>query len=68
MTAPLMRTIETAKRGSVPPPNPGVEWRGPVKWSWFGMRRRAHLLEQRVDELERRLAWIERQLSDGRAT
>lgn len=47
-----------------PPPDKGIEWRGPVKWPWFTARRRGHLLEQRVDELEQRLKHIESHLSD----
>lgn len=46
-----------------PPPDRGYEWRGPVKWPWFSARRRGHLLQQRVDELETRLAHIEKYLA-----
>jgi hypothetical protein len=48
------------KRFNPPPaPDSGLEWRGPVKWPWFSARRRGHLVEQRVEELERRLAHVE---------
>ena len=53
------------KRSGYCPPPPADEpfecW-GPVKWPWFSARRRGHLLEQRVADLERRLKWTEQQL------
>ena len=48
---------------SLPPPDHGCEWRGPVKWPWFSARRRGHLLQQKFEDLERRLANVERYMS-----
>ncbi|SFM00269.1 hypothetical protein SAMN03159423_4841 [Bradyrhizobium sp. NFR13] len=47
----------------LPPPDDGTDWRGPVKWPWFSARRRGHLLEERVKDLEERLANVERYMS-----
>lgn len=45
---------------SLPPPDRDYERGGLVKWPWFSARRRGHLLDLRVKELEARLAHVER--------
>jgi hypothetical protein len=41
-----------------PPPDHGYERGGTVKWPWFTARRRGHLLQQRVEDIEAELAHI----------
>lgn len=48
-----------------PPPDKDHERGGQVKWPWFSARRRGHLLEVRVRELEDRLMWTEAQLMEA---
>jgi hypothetical protein len=42
----------------------GFAWRGSAKWPWFSARRRGHLLQERVEDVESRLLYIERHLLD----
>jgi len=51
-----------------PPAPPDRLWElyGLQMWSWFGLRRRCHLLQQQVDDLQRRLDHLEFWASEGK--
>lgn len=53
---------QVAAFAPLPPPDQDTEWHGQVKWPWFTARRRGHLLEQRVGQLEARVAHLEQHL------
>jgi hypothetical protein len=46
----------------LPPPDHAFDFNGLVKWPWFSARRRGHLLERRVTDLEARILHLEQHL------